>query len=139
MKAKFINEIQKFERSGESLDKLDIGNKEKREKDKILKISEANKILSNYSLGLYCLYIWKSDSDTMKYYQDPKKVLEEYINLAYETLEEKENYSVRKHLIVYKIDPNQEGIFIDEKDFQGFNGVKILFGLDFEDDKIYYV
>ncbi|MDD5648950.1 MAG: hypothetical protein PHF86_00790 [Candidatus Nanoarchaeia archaeon] len=139
MKAKFINEIQKFERSGEPLDKLNIGNKEKREKDKILKISEANEILSNYSLGLYCLYIWESDSDIMKYYQDPKKVLEEYINLAYETLKEKEVYSVRKHLIVYKIDPNQEGIFIDEKNFQGFDGIKILFGLDFEDDKIYYV
>jgi hypothetical protein len=140
MKAILVNEIQNFERGGDPLDNLNIGEVEKRRIDKILKISESTNIMSKESNGLFCVYDWEDSTTSMRYFQNTNRVLEFYIKLVKDVLEEKEQdlYEIRRNIVVYKIDPNKEGIFYEERDPEGKDGITILFGISFSRDKIYY-
>jgi hypothetical protein len=135
MRARLI-EVQSFERGLEPKESMGIGNKYA-QKAKIEKIS---KIIEKEKPGLFAIYLWESDNTSTYYYGLPKRALEKYIDLVFYALQELEedNYEVRKNIYAYKIDPLKEGTFIEEKEPLGFDGVKILFGISFQNGKIYY-
>lgn len=137
MRASFIREEQNFERGLDPKSSMNIGNKIAQ----LIKTEEVSRILNSQKEGMYCLYDWENDLNSMRFTSNPKWLIKEY----YSALEDiatnylDENF-FSKHIAILKINEGLvSGVFIDEKSMEAFDGVEILFSISFESNgKIYF-
>ncbi|MFA5153344.1 MAG: hypothetical protein WC554_12345 [Clostridia bacterium] len=134
MRAKTINEVTKFERGLDPKEAMGIGDKDAR----VLKLAEVTAKLKSMPRGIYCLYIWEPDNNESNYFDDPLKLLKKFTEIGLYTMNQlnSQTYIVNKNIAIYKI--NGPGKFTDEQGMTAYDGVEFLYGISFQNDKIYY-
>lgn len=131
----YLNEVQNFERNIDPKTAMDIGDKN----HQLIKYSEVANKLKTLSIKkrLYCVYIFEPNIVRTFYYTDAKDVLECYEGEALEGLKFPDNH---QNICIYLIDLTKfkKGNFVDEREMEGYEGVKVIFSISIQDYKIYY-